>query len=211
MKRFVSLFAALLMFSTLFLGVTPVHAKWVNEEVGWRVSYQGPTATATNIVVRDTAFTVLAANQSDTTATFSINGAAVWRAHEGLATLVDTAVVAYLVLQQDSSVVTANNIQNWAIEIDGRMGGFGPVTTLAQWTQVDSFRVRQHTTPTPAAAVIPLRAVHGVGALEGDSENTVNLWYKLMAFNELRVRVIPITTAGLMNGSVRSFIRYWVP
>jgi hypothetical protein len=50
-----------------------------------------------------------------------------------------------------------------------------------------------------------------VGALEGDSENTINLWYKLMAFDVLRVRLIPITTAGLMNGSVRCFIRYWKP
>ena len=209
MKRFVSLLAALLMFSTLFVGVRTASAgHWVTQQIYWRISNQGGGTVGTDIVVRDTAYTVLAANQSDTTGSFSLNNASVWRRHDGAATTVDTAIVAFLEFQQDSSVVTANNIQSWNFEIDGRVGGYGPKTTLGQWTQIDSVNYKVHTTPAPAAVALPIRVINGLG-FGNDSENQINFHNKLMAFNDLRVRVIPITTAGLMNGSVRAFIRYW--
>jgi hypothetical protein len=202
-KRFVWLML------TLFAVVLPVtaQARWVNEELGWLLSSVGTPRNATGIYVRDTTFNVVAAGQTDTTGTFSLNAAAPWNPRPGLTTLADTSYFAFLVLQSDSTATVANTIISLTYEIDGRMGGLGGNVSHVGWTQVDSTLAKFLNTPTANVVAAPIRAISGIGGAP-DAENSINFFSRITAFDDLRIRITSVT--GLMT-SCRAFVRYWVP
>jgi len=201
-----------LVFLTLFALMVPLQAfagKWVQKEIGWKLSQQGPGGTGTGIWVRDTTFLVLAGEVADTLGDFSLSDADIWFNHPGAATTVDTAYVAYVVLQGDSAVRGTETLASLTMEIDGRAGGFGTRVDLGSWQQVDSTVVTfVDSNPLNRVLTLPIRAISGLGGLGSNGpENALNYFYRLTAFETLRVRFS--TATGLLSGSVRAFIRYW--
>jgi hypothetical protein len=200
---------------TLFALSIPLvaHAEWVTKELGWRKSSIGPTGSSTGIWVRDTLhapYPIATSGTADTTADFSINDAMRWSKSPTGTTGIDTAWVAYILIQQDSTGAGAPTVSSLTVEIDGRVGGFGPVVNLARYTQLDS----TVTTFVNSAGVynyvlnVPVRALFGLGGTGGNGpENHLNLFYRMMAYPTLRARISAAT--GVMSGSLRAFIRYW--
>ncbi len=202
MKRFV--FAFLTLFAILSL-VPTAEAAWVQKEIFWRKS----SVRGTSIWVRDTTHTVLAGEVADTTGEFSIKEADIWFNHPGAATTVDTVYFAYIVLQADSSVRGTESITSVTVEVDGRAIGAGPTIALDNWQQVDSTVVTfVDSDPLNRVLAIPLRAISGLGGLGSNGpENALNYFYRIMAFETLRVRFSAAT--GILSGGVRAYLRYF--
>jgi hypothetical protein len=206
-KRFVlSLFA---LFATAFL-ITPAEAgKWVTKEIKWQISNQGAPTNAGAIYIRDTLYTAL--GPVDTTANFSLDDAdpiprgvvAPGISEQGAVTASgfayqsDTTVVAYVVLQSDSSAAPTSGLTSATMLVDGRVGGFGPATTLARgWVKADSTFVNGAAGGTmitgDESIAFPIRSISPYG--------NIRRW------GTLRAR---ISAAGTALSAVRVFLRYW--
>jgi hypothetical protein len=152
---------------------------------------------------------VLAGEVADTTGDFSISEADVWFNHPGAATLVDTAYVAYVVLQADSSVRGTESISSVTVEVDGRAASIGPTINLSNYQQIDSTVVTfVDSDPLNRVLSVPIRAIGGLGGLGSNGpENALNYFYRIMSFESLRVRFS--TATGILSGGVRAWVRYW--
>lgn len=206
MKRFAVPFLAAL---SLLVPLAADAGQWVQKEIFWRKSSHGGPQGTSAIWVRDTSKTVLAGEVADTTGDFSIRDADIWFNHPGAATTVDTAYVAYIVLQADSSVRGTESITSVTVEVDGRAAATGPVSDLSNYQQVDSTVVTfVDSDPLNRVLAIPLRAISGLGGAGSNGpENSLNFFYRIMAFETLRVRFS--TAAGILSGGVRAYVRYW--
>lgn len=202
----VSRLCLLTLFALVSFAPVADAGKWVQKEIFWRKSSY---YNANTIWVRDTSKTVLAGEVADTTGDFSLSDAEIWFNHPGAATTVDTAYVAYVVLQADSSVRGTESISSVTVEIDGRAAGFGPTIDLTNYQQVDSTVVTfVDSDPLNRVLAIPIRAVSGLGGAGSNGpENSQNFFYRIMAFETLRVRFS--TATGILSGGVRAYIRYW--
>lgn len=219
MKRFVV--PIITLFAFLFMSGSASAGHWVQKEIFW--SKGGGNPANGSVSVHDTSFATVPFKTSggiDTTGKFTLKDADVWRsAHAGAATTVDTVTIAYLVIQQDSTGATLPTVSSLTYKIDGRAGGFrGPATTdIAPtfWTQLDStvctFVANGATSSTyNTILTLPIRAVYGLGGFGMGSngpETSLNFNYRIMAFEDLRVRFT--TQVGVISGSLRAFIRYW--
>lgn len=200
-------FLAILMIATMLLPQLSF-AGWVTKEVGWHISYVGGI-DGTSIVQRDTSKTVLnGANVLDTTATFTLNdadqlprglvapGVTEVMGNPGVtigAYQSDTTIAGWLLIQCDSSAVPSVTNGNIGIYLEGKVGGYGPVTVNSTgWTRVDSLVV-SHASATDYSDAIPIR--------------TRGLYHSPLAFPQLRARTFSGTTA--LMSSVRVFLRYW--
>lgn len=209
MKRFAVPFLAAL---SLLVPLVADAGQWVQKEIFWRKSSHGGPQGTSAIWVRDTTYTVLAGEVADTTGDFSINAADLWRPTKvGTATYVDTALVAFIVLQADSSVRGTESITSVTAEIDGKAFSGGPTINLDNYQQIDSLAV---TFPDfdlrNRVITVPIRAVNGLGGLQpggNGPENFLQMPYRIHAYQTLRVRFS--TAAGILSGGVRAFVRYW--
>ena len=219
MKRFL---VSLLTVATLLAPLPADAGRWVQKEIFWAKG--GATQWGT-VSVHDTTYAPNPFKTSlvpDTTGKFTLKHADVWRdGHAGPATSVDTVIVAYLLVQRDSTQSVSGpptTVSSVTYEIDGRAGGykFAPTDTLpTMWTQVDStvatFVAGPGTGLHNNVLSMPIRAINGAGSTVGqaaaDLYNFVNTGYRLMAFEDLRVRFTAVT--GIMSGSLRAFVRYW--
>jgi hypothetical protein len=220
-KRFL-----LLLFALFCLGsvARPAYAgHWVTDEIAWRITYQGGFG-GTNVFEHDTLYApypIKTSLTNDTSGVFHLNNAAMWRKHDGAATTVDTSIVAYLMIQQDSTGATASAVSSLTAEFDGRMGGYrngvtNGVVNPGGWTQFDSTAVTYVANGSTssmynATLTIPIRAIDGLGGWKMGSvepQAGINFGYRLFAFDELRVRLS--AAAGVLSGSLRCFVRYYV-
>lgn len=217
MKRAFAAFLAVLL---LGAPLTASAGRWVQKEIFW--SKGGGQAISGAVSVHDTAYATYPLKTSltpDTTGRFSLNNADVWRTgHAGAATTVDTVTVAFLIIAQDStrSVAGPNNtITSITYETDGRAGGFrsGPTDSLnVAWAKVDSTvaTFAPGDLASNGAMVLPIRAVNGLGGSAPGGNGPENFYmmpYRMMAYDNLRVRITACT--GIFSGSLRAFIRYW--
>lgn len=214
-------FAVLLLAILSLVPLTAHAGQWVQKEIFWSKGGGIPSSGA--VAVHDTAYAPLPFKSSggiDTTGKFTLKNADIWRTgHGGAATTVDTTTAAFLIIQQDSAGAVLGTVSSVTVEIDGRAGGFnGPATKdLASlfWTQVDStvctFVANGSTASVYNAVLsIPIRAISGLGGFGMGSngpETSLNFNYRIMAFEDLRVRLTSQT--GVFSGSLRAFIRYW--
>ena len=206
MKRAVLAFLAVL---GLLIPLT-AHAEWVTKEIQWRQSGIGPLGTSTSIWVRDTLKTAVGV---DTTASFSLDNSTVPpRGAAGPNRLgasgvvsqfapnaIDTTVVAWLIIQSDSSAATTATATNVTAIIDGRIGGFGAVATLGEgWVKADSVFING--------------AAGGTMATGDDSYGlpifSISPYGSPLRWPELRAR---ITVATGSIPAARVFLRYYRP
>jgi hypothetical protein len=216
MKRHVSALLCLIATACYLVPalVPTADARWVQKEIRWTTSYQGGCATCTNIVVRDTAYTVLnGAGVLDTTAAFSLDDADIPPRGSvapgitevgGIGTAAfainsDTTVAGYIVFTADSTAAPTATLSSLTVLIDGRVGGFGPSPAVALsrgWVKADSAVVNGAAGATltvgDESVSIPIRTISPYG--------NVRRW------SELRART---TTATGILGACRVFIRYW--
>ena len=208
---------ALTAIFAVLLPLPALAGQWRQKEIKWHITSVGSPTNATAIYNRDTTYTVVATSQVDTTGSFSLTQADVFRGgHSGAATMVDTCLAGFLLIQGDSSTTIANTISGITVEIDGRAVGTGAASGNASWTVIDSTVASPiaagSTTDGPTAVcIIPLRAMNALGGIGGSLNNgaaagAVNQPYKIFACEELRVRLSP--TAGLMSAA-RVFVRWW--
>lgn len=208
---------ALQMLFSLFvlaavLAPLPAHAKWITDEVGWRISSIGPTGSSTGIWVRDTMRTSI--GPVDTTSSFSLDEAwvpprgvgmpaGVATTSNGALASTDTCTVAWLVISPDTSVDLTPALTSATCFIDGRVGGFGvgtPVTNGYGWVKADSSLVNGAAGGTMILGddviAFPIRSISPYGSI----------W----RWSELRAR---ITGLGGATGipAARVFLRYWIP
>lgn len=215
MKR--SVFALLSLCALVGLMVFGMaEARWVQKEVKWQISYQGGSATGTNIIVHDTAYAVFGGGTTtlDTTMGFSLDDAdvpprgqvsiglneQVAASAGGAAWQNDTTLVGYLVFTSDSSAAAAATMTALTMFIDGRVGGYGPspAVSLSQgWVKQDSIAISSATGlnmtgATDQSIAFPLR--------------TIGTYGNIRKWGELRAREVSAT--GTLS-ACRVFLRYW--
>lgn len=209
-------------FSLIFLALfailpAVVHAEWVTKEIKWRISGLGPTGTSTTIFVRDTTFNAVgggASDVGDTTSSFSLDdatvpprgtavtplgGSAIGASGTAMNAPNDTTVVAWLLLQCDSSTVTTATATSVTALFDGRVGGMTYNATLGEgWKKADSTFINGAAGGTMVTGDdfyrIPIHTVSPYGAV--------------LAFPEMRARI------GTATGSIpaaRVYVRYYRP
>jgi hypothetical protein len=210
------------LFSFALMASAPAEAgEWHQKEIFWRKTSVGSPTDPTAIYSRDTTFApypIKTSLTADTTGSFSISEAALWSPYNGTASAIDTAWVAFLVITVDSSAATVGStVSAITTEIDGRAGGFSGgvvngVVNPGNWTQVDSTVTSFVANGTTSSMynqtlTIPIRAIRGaLGQGSVTSEAIGNHFYRLMAFEQLRVRITAAT--GVLSGNLRAFIRY---
>lgn len=208
---------AFLAILTLFSLAIPLtaHAEWVTKEIKWRISGIGPTGTSTTIWVRDTSHTAVGV---DTTSGFTLDdaqvpprgvapvgGAATNVTGTGAGPYVqnDTTVVAWILIQSDSSAATTATATNLTCVVDGRVGGFGsgtagtfPATLGEGWVKADSTFINGaaggHFETGNDSYGVPIRTISPYG--------------NVMRWGELRAR-ITVATGSIPAGRV--FLRYF--
>lgn len=205
-------FAPLLAVFALLVPLTAHAGRWVQQPVGWKISNQGGPNGTTAIWVRDTLYAPVPLKVSgtpDTTASFSLSNAAVWRRHDGAATTVDSVYFAYIVLQQDSTASATNTLSSLSYEIDGRIGGIGSPADLANWVQIDSTSASFIASSVYNRIIsIPIRALSGLGGLGSNGpENALGWGYRINSFDTLRMRLTSLV--GVFTGGIRAYVRYW--
>ncbi len=218
MNRSFRQFAAIAMLCTLLIPVV-AQAEWVQKEIKWNIS--GVTGDGASIFVRDTAKVVFGGGTTtrDTTGWFSLKYAqpiprglgsaqAYPSATEemgsptawGAAYQSDTTIAAYIVIQADSTAAPTATVTSVTIEVDGRVGAYGPSTTLTRgWVKQDSLVIdggtnRGNLTLADESVVIPLR--------------TVGVYGPIWKWDQLRVHETAAT--GVLSAA-RAFVRYWRP
>lgn len=192
------------------------HAEWVTKEIQWRQSGVGPLGTSTGIWVRDTIKTAVGV---DTTSVFTLDNATVPpRGAAGTNRLgasgttgqyppnsADTTVVAWIIIQSDSSAATTATATNLTAIIDGRVGGFGsgtygnfPATLGEGWVKADSVFING--------------AAGGHFETGNDSYGfpifSISPYGNVLRWPELRAR---ITVATGSIPAARVFLRYYRP
>lgn len=188
------------------------HAEWVTKEIQWRQSGIGPLGTSTSIWVRDTIKTAVGV---DTTSSFTLDDATVpLRGSGGIGgglsatgglNSSDTCVVAWIIIQTDSSVATTATATNLTAIIDGRVGGLGglpssgtPATLGEGWVKADSAFING--------------AAGGHFETGNDSYGfpikTISPYGNVQRWPELRAR---ITVATGSIPAARVFLRYYKP
>jgi hypothetical protein len=217
MKRFVRVtFSLLALAVVIALGSLPVQARWVQKEVKWQISYQGGSATGTNIVVHDTTYAVFGGGTTtlDTTMGFSLDDADVpprgsvgpdlngisGNQSGGVAAYQsDTTILGYLVFQADSTAAPTATMTSVTFKLDGRVGSFGPSPAVALsrgWVAQDSIvvdgRAARNLTAADESIAIPIR--------------TIGVYGNIRKWAELRGRTTAAT--GILSAA-RVFIRYW--
>jgi hypothetical protein len=213
LKRFlVAFFALSVLAAPAFAG------RWVQKEIKWRISSVGAPWSATAIYVRDTTYNALgggASDVGDTTADFSLSYAEVPirgmggpSTSSGGITLTtgtgtgpvyqpDSTTVAWIVIVSDTTVAATPTATNITMLIDGRVGAFGPPTTLARgWVRQDSTFINGAAAGTMATGdqsyAVPIRTITNYG--------------NVFRWDRLRARISPAT--GTVQGA-RVFVRYW--
>lgn len=180
-------------------------AGWLMREVRWQNTYVGGI-TGTGIVVRDTAYTVLnGAAALDTTNSFTMDDADIpprgsvspGVTSAGTSSVSDTTVLGFLVFTADTSAVPTATLSSLTVLIDGRVGGFGPNSTVARgWVKADSALVNGAAGGTltvgDESVAVPIRTISPYG--------NVRRWPQLRARTTL--------ATGILS-SCRVFVRYW--
>lgn len=204
-------FFALCLMAALCIPVFS-QAEWVQKEIQWKLS--GVTGDGASIFVRDTIKAMLGGGTTtlDTTGVFTLKQAQPLQRgaqSQGIvngslvgATANDTTIIGYLIFQADSTAAPTASLTTMTIIVEGRAGGFGPITTMARgWVKADSIVVNGTAGNASMETIVaPLRTIAAV-----TGQNTIN---NLAAFEQLRARLISAT--GVLS-SARAFVRYWRP
>lgn len=202
---------ALTAFLAALLPVSAFAGQWRQNEVKWHKSSVGSPTDPTAIYIRDTVKTVIAASIPDTTGSFTLKDADVWPGNGAatVAAVADTVLVGWLLFQSDTSVAISSAVTSITYEIDGRAAGIGVTTDNAQgWTQVDTAVVSVVADAAFGGTIaIPIAAKQGIYLTTLGAGALVNsAYFRLMAYNELRVRIT--ATTGIM-GAARVWFRWW--
>lgn len=211
MKRFAVLFTLLAM-----LLAPAAHAEWVTVQGHWKISSQGSPTSGTAIYVRDTLYNVIAAGQTDTIGSFSLDEAGLpprgMAPPAGLTVGViqasgdfksDTTTVAWLLFTPDSSAApTTPTLSALTVLFDGRPAGLGRRSTGdlgSGWVKADSALVNGAAGGTlivgNESVAVPIRTISPYGSV--------------LRWGNLRARITSAT--GVLSGGIRVFLRYWKP
>lgn len=212
-------FVAALFLTALLAVPHDSHAGWVTKEIGWQISSVGSPTSPTGIFVRDTLYTVVqgVASELDTTNAFSLKDARpIPRGVVNIAALGtgsgatpalggsgnDTTIVAWIVIQADSSAAGTATLSAITCLIDGKAVPQSKNTTSLGlgWVKADSALVNTAASPhhTPIivgneSVAIPIRTYSPYGSV--------------LRWAQFRARFTAVT--GILSGSVRAFVHYW--